>query len=179
MSKKKNNQDNTEQKTDDTHKEPQELETSTEEDLEESENPLQAELDAERDKFLRLAAEYDNFRKRSQKERLSLRGEITADAVTQFLPVYDNLERALSHETADEAFYKGVEMIMIGFKDVLEKLNVTEIKAVGETFDPELHNAVLHVEDQEKGQGEIIEELQKGFKLGDKVIRFSMVKVAN
>lgn len=143
------------------------------------EEKLRKELDDEKDKFLRLAAEYDNFRKRTQKEREGLYSEVKADTVMTFLPVYDNLERALSHETADKAFYKGVEMIMTGFKEIMSKLGVEEIPALGETFDPQLHNAVFHVEDESKGTGEIVEELQKGFKLGDKVIRFSLVKVAN
>jgi len=179
MSKKKNSED-IEKQEEETLREPQAPETPEETaEADPAEDTLQNELAAERDKFLRLAAEYDNFRKRSQKERLNLHKEATADAVIQFLPVYDNMERALSHETKDEAFYKGVEMIMTGFKSALENLGVTEIPAVGETFDPERHNAVLHIEDPEKGQGEIVEELQKGFKMGDKVIRFSMVKVAN
>lgn len=140
---------------------------------------LQKQLDTEKDKLLRLAAEYDNYRKRSQKERESLYADVKGDAVLQILPVYDNLERALAQETTDEAFYKGVEMTMTGLKGILEKMGVKEIPAIGDTFDPELHNAIVHVEDEGKGTGEIVEELQKGFVLGDKVIRFSLVKVAN
>lgn len=143
------------------------------------EKKLQKALDDEKDRFLRLAAEYDNFRKRTQKEREGLYSEVKAETVMSFLPVYDNLERALGHETADEAFYKGVEMIMTGFREIMTKLGVTEIPALGETFDPQFHNAVMHVEDESKGAGEIVEELQKGFKLGDRVIRFTLVKVAN
>ena len=131
------------------------------------------------DKFLRVCAEYDNFRRRSQKEKDALYGEIKANAVTQFLPVYDNLERALKQGTEDEAYKKGVEMIMTQFCTTLEKLGVTEIKCLGEKFDPTLHNAVMHVDDEEKGENEIVEVFQKGFKLGEKVIRFAMVKVAN
>ena len=102
-----------------------------------------------------------------------------ADTVKLFLPVYDNLERALKHGTEDEAYRKGVEMIMNQFNATLEKLGVTPIECLGEKFDPALHNAVMHVEDEEKGENEIVEVFQKGFKLGDKVIRFAMVKVAN
>lgn len=143
------------------------------------EDKLQKELDDEKDKFLRLAAEYDNYRKRTLKEREGIYSDVKSETVAKFLPVYDNIERALAHETTDEAFYKGVEMIMAGFKEIFSKLGVEEIPAMGEAFDPELHNAVMHVEDETKGNNEIVEELQKGFKLGDKVIRFSLVKVAN
>ena len=131
------------------------------------------------DKFLRICAEYDNFRRRSQKEKESLYGDIRANTVTQFLPVYDNLERALRQETQDEAYKKGVEMIMTQFCTTLQKLGVEEINCLGEKFDPTMHNAVMHVDDEEKGENEIVEVFQKGFKLGDKVIRFAMVKVAN
>ena len=131
------------------------------------------------DKYLRICAEYDNFRRRSQKEKDGLYGDIKADTVQKFLPVYDNLERALRQGTKDEAYRKGVEMIMTQFESTLEKLGVTAIECLGEKFDPELHNAVMHVDDEEKGENEIVEVFQKGFKLGDKVIRFAMVKVAN
>lgn len=131
------------------------------------------------DKYLRLLAEYDNFRKRSQKERDSIYGDVKADTVTKFLPVYDNLVRALDQSTEDEAYRRGVEMIMTQFDETLSKLGVTEIESVGKKFDPNLHNAVMHVEDETKGENEIVEVFQKGFKLGDKIIRFAMVKVAN
>ena len=131
------------------------------------------------DRFLRICAEYDNFRKRSQKEKDALYGDIKANTVTQFLPVYDNLERALKQNTEDEAYKKGVEMIMTQFCSTLEKLGVKEIECLGEKFDPAMHNAVMHVDDEEKGENEIVEVFQKGFKLGDKEIRSAMVKVAN
>ena len=131
------------------------------------------------DKYLRICAEYDNYRKRTQKEKDNLYGDIRANVITSFLPVYDNLVRALAAETSDEAYRKGVEMIMNQFNATMEKLGVTEIKAVGEKFDPAIHNAVMHVDDETKGENEVVEEFQKGFKIGDKVIRFSMVKVAN
>lgn len=133
----------------------------------------------EKEKYIRLAAEYDNFRRRSQKEKESLYGDIRADVLTKFLPVYDNLERALKQETADEAYRKGVEMIMNQFVATMDKLGITEIEAQGETFDPEKHNAVMHIDDEAYGENEVVEVFQKGFKLGDKVIRFAMVKVAN
>ena len=140
---------------------------------------LESEKAALNDKFLRLAAEYENFRRRSQKEKDALYGDIKADTVTKFLPVYDNLERALKTGTEDEAYRRGVEMIMTQFCSTLEKLGVTPIECLGEKFDPSLHNAVMHVDDEEKGENEIVEVFQKGFKLGDKVIRFAMVEVAN
>lgn len=131
------------------------------------------------DKYLRVCAEYDNFRRRSQKEREALYGDVRADVVNKFLPVYDNLERALKQSTEDEAYRKGVEMIMTQFVTTLEKLGVEAIECLGQTFDPNFHNAVMHVDNEEKGENEIVEEFQKGFKMGDKVIRFSVVKVAN
>ena len=131
------------------------------------------------DKYLRLAAEYDNYRRRTAKEKDSIWNDAKADAAVAFLPVYDNLERALKQETADEAFKKGVEMTMTQLKTVLEKLGITEIPALGETFDPNLHNAVMHVEDENFGVNTVCDVFQAGFQLGDKVIRFAMVKVAN
>jgi len=131
------------------------------------------------DRYLRLMAEYDNYRKRTQKEKDDLYAVIKADTVAKFLPVFDNLERALNQHTDDEAYRKGVEMIMNQFNATMEKFGVTEIKALGEKFDPTLHNAVMHVDDEEKGENEIVEVFQKGFMLGEKVIRFAMVKVAN
>ena len=136
-------------------------------------------IQEEKEKYLRLCAEYDNFRKRSQKERESLYNDIKADTLLKFLPVYDNLERALKQETADEAYRKGVEMIMSQFNTTMEKLGVTEIEAAGEKFDPIYHNAVMHIDDESFGENEVVEVFQKGFKLNDKIIRFAMVKVAN
>ena len=142
-------------------------------------NPLEEELKAEKDRYLRLAAEYDNFRKRSAKEREAIFSDVRADTVLKFLPVYDNLSRALQQETADEAYRKGVEMTMNQLRDILAKLGVTEIDAMGQKFDPALHTAVMHIDDEKYGESEIVLEFEKGFKLGDKVIRFSMVQVAN
>lgn len=138
-----------------------------------------AELSEQKEKYLRLAAEYDNYRKRSQKERENIYADVRSDTINQFLPVYDNLLRAIAQETEDEAYKKGVELILTQFDDTMEKLGVKPIPALGETFDPELHNAVMHVDDDAKGEGEIIEEFQKGFIMGEKVVRFAMVKVAN
>ncbi len=140
---------------------------------------FEAALSAERDKYLRLAAEYDNFRKRTQKEREAIYNDVKSSTVLELLPVYDNLERALALECKDEAFYKGVELTMAQLREIFKKLGVTEIEAVGKTFDPAEHNAVMHIEDDKYGEQEIVAEFQKGFKLGDKVIRFSVVQVAN
>ena len=149
-------------------------------------NPLLEELETlknnlsvQEEKFLRLAAEYDNFRKRSQKEKESAWSDARAETVKAFLPVYDNLERALKQETSDEAYKKGVEMTMAGLKDILGKLGLEEIPALGETFDPNVHNAVMHVEDESVGENTVVEVFQAGFRTGEKVIRFAMVKVAN
>ena len=140
---------------------------------------LKSQMAQQEDKYLRLAAEYDNYRRRTAKEKESIWSEAKADAAVAFLPVYDNLERALKQDTADEAYKKGVEMTMNQLKSVLEKLGITEIDAQGKPFDPTLHNAVMHVEDDSLGENTVAEVFQAGFKLGDKVIRFAMVKVAN
>ena len=141
--------------------------------------PKDPGLAALNDKYLRLYAEYDNFRKRSQKEKDALYADVKASAVMAFLSVYDNLVRALAQSTEDEAYKKGVEMIMAQFRATMEKLGVKEMDCLGQKFDPAFHNAVMHVDDEEKGENEIVEVFQQGFMLGDKVIRFAMVKVAN
>ena len=140
---------------------------------------IKGELAAEREKYLRLAAEYDNYRKRSIKEREMIYADARSDAITRLLPVYDNLERALKADCSDDAFYKGVEMTMTQLTEIMECLGVEPIPAVGHSFDPNCHNAVMTIENPELGEKVISEEYQKGFKLGDKVIRFSTVVVAN
>ena len=142
-------------------------------------DPFEEKYNAEHDSLLRLAAEYDNFRKRSQKEKDELYTVIKAETVGKFLPVYDNLERALAQETADEAYKKGVEMTMNQLVKVMEGLGVTSFGEIGEVFDPARHNAVMHVEEEGLGENVIAEVFQKGFLVGEKVIRFAMVKVAN
>ena len=139
----------------------------------------QQALAQEHDSYLRLAAEYDNYRKRSQKEKDNLYTEIRSETVEKFLPVYDNLERALAQDTQDAAFKKGVEMTMNQLVSVMEKLGVESFGAAGDHFDPQLHNAVMHIEDESLGENVIAEVFQKGFKVGEKVVRFAMVKVAN
>ena len=151
---------------------------AAEEKKEEQSSPAE-ELKGANDRYLRLLAEYDNYRKRSQKEKDSLYADIKSDTVAKFLPVYDNLVRALAQSTEDEAYRRGVEMIMTQFNTTLEKLGATRIESLGQKFDPNLHNAVMHVEDEEKGENEIVEVFQEGFMMGEKVIRYAMVKVAN
>ncbi len=131
------------------------------------------------DRYLRLAAEYDNYRKRTAREKDAAWTEAKAQTVAAFLPVYDNLERALKQACADEAYAKGVEMIMKGFQDTLTGLGVEQIPALGESFDPNRHNAVMHVDDEAVGENTVVEVFQQGFTCGEKVIRFAMVKVAN
>ena len=145
-----------------------------------SPNPeFEKELAAERERYLRLAAEYDNFRKRSAKEREMIYGDARIDTISRLLPVYDNLERALKMECADEAFYKGIELTMTQLTEILENMDVTRIPAVGEKFDPNHHNAVMTIENPELEEKTVAEEFQKGFILGERVIRFSTVVVAN
>ena len=143
------------------------------------ENPLQAQLAAQEEKYLRLCAEYDNYRKRTAKEKEATWSAATGEAVKAFLPVYDNLERALKQETADEAYRKGVEMTMQQLKKVLGDLGLEEIPALGEIFDANVHSAVMHVEDPDLGENTVKEVYQAGFKMGDNVIRYAMVVVAN
>ena len=133
----------------------------------------------EHEQYLRLAAEYDNFRKRSQREKDGIYQDAVADTAKKFLPVYDNLERALQKETADEAYKKGVEMIMAELVKIMDSLGIQVFGEKGEAFDPERHNAVMHIEDETLGENVIAQVFQKGFILKEKVIRFAMVQVAN
>ena len=142
-------------------------------------NPWEEKYNAERDAHLRCAAEYDNFRKRTVKEKEASYGNGKADAVAKMLPVYDNLERALQQETADAAFKKGVEMTMTELQKIFTSLGVEIFGNVGDTFDPNLHNAVMHIENEELPENSLAAVFQKGFKIGDKVVRFAMVQVAN
>ena len=142
-------------------------------------NPFEEKYNAEHDAHLRLAAEYDNFRKRTVKEKEASYGNGKADAVAKMLPVYDNLERALNQETSDAAYKKGVEMTMTELVKILNGLGVEIFGNVGDAFDPNLHNAVMHIDSEELGENVIAQVFQKGFKIGDKVVRFAMVQVAN
>lgn len=139
----------------------------------------QQEIDELTDRYKRILAEFENHKKRSQKEREGLYNSILADIVEVILPILDNLENALKVETSDENYKKGVELVLKQFQDVLKSKGVEEIKALGETFDPELHEAVSSVQDDSKGEKEIVQEYRKGYKIGSKIVRHSMVVVAN
>ena len=153
--------------------------TVTREQMEKMEG-LAAALAAEQDKYLRLAAEYDNYRKRTAKEKEHIYTDAKADTVTALLGVYDNLTRGIAqYGEEDSPHRKGLEMVLNQFKDALTKLGVTEMEAAGKEFDPEKHNAVMHVDDEAYGENIVAEVLQPGFVLGDKVLRFAIVKVAN
>ena len=142
-------------------------------------NPFEEKYNAERDAHLRLAAEYDNFRKRTIKEKEASYGNGKADAVAKMLPVYDNLERALNQPTEDAAYKKGVELTMNELVKIFTGLGVEIFGNVGEAFDPNLHNAVMHIDDESMEENTISQVFQKGFKIGEKVVRFAMVQVAN
>ena len=142
-------------------------------------DPWEEKYNAERDAHLRVAAEFDNFRKRTIKEKEASYGNGKADAVAKMLPVYDNLERALQQETADTAYKKGVEMTMTQLIKIFSDLGVEIFGNVGDAFDPNLHNAVMHIEDETVEENTIVQVFQKGFKIGEKVVRFAMVQVAN
>ena len=155
--------------------EPKKEEAPQETELEKA----QKALAAKQDQYLRLAAEYDNFRKRSIKEKDARYADAKADTVAKFLPVYDNLERALANETSDEAYKKGVELIMTELKKIMTGLGVEEFGETGDPFDPNAHNAVMHIENEALGENVIAQVFQKGFRIGDKVIRHAVVQVAN
>ena len=168
----------------------EELENQENEELEEQEISeetklkdtilLQKEqLDEQEDRLKRLMAEFENFKKRSSKERETLYNSLVSDIFKSLLPVIDNLEKAVESETTDEAYKQGVELVLKQFKDVLASNGVQEIETVGQAFDPELHEAVASVTDDTLGEKIIKEEYRKGYKIGSKVIRHSMVVVAN
>lgn len=159
-----------------------------EENVEEVENkeendciidPKQQELDELNDRYKRVMAEFENYKKRSSKERETLYNSILGDIVEVFLPIVDNLENALKVETQDAEYKKGIELVLKQFKDVLKTKGVEEIPTIGETFDPSLHDAVSSIQDPDKNAQEIVQEYRKGYKIGSRVIRHSMVVVAN
>ena len=152
--------------------------TVTKEQMEKMEGLAKLVADVN-DKYLRLAAEYDNYRKRTAKEKESVYSDAKADTIKPLLAVYDNLERGIAQYDEADVHRQGLELILRQFSEVLTKLGVTEIEALNQPFDPEKHNAVMHVEDEAAGENTVVEVFQKGFTLGDKVLRFAMVKVAN
>ena len=137
------------------------------------------QIDETEDRLKRVAAEFDNYKKRNTKERDGMYNSLVADIISNFLPVIDNLEKAVATETKDEEYKKGIELVLKQFKDVLTARGIVEIEAVGNTFDPELHEAVSSVQDETKGEKEIVQEYRKGYMIGSRVIRHSMVIVAN
>lgn len=142
-------------------------------------NPFEEKYNAEHDSYLRLAADYDNYRKRTAKEKEQSYSNGKADTILKLLPIYDNLERAMSQDTEDTAYKKGVEMTMTELVKIFTGLGVEIFGEAGEHFDPSLHNAVMHTEDDRVGESTITQVFQKGFKLGEKIVRFAMVQVAN
>ena len=163
------------EETEETAEETEAAETSEKPET----DPWEEKYNAERDAHLRLAAEYDNFRKRTAKEKDQTYNNGKSDAVAKLLPVYDNLDRALKQPTEDSAYKKGVELTMTELVKILNGLGVEIFGEVGDTFDPEMHNAVMHTEDESLGENVISQVFQKGFRLGDKIVRFAMVQVAN
>lgn len=140
---------------------------------------LKSELDSKNDLLIRTAAEFDNYKKRTERERLSIAQYAKAEMAKKLLPILDNIDRAKSSDTSSDDYIKGIEMIVKQFMGLSDQLELTEIGAEGEPFDPNLHEAVMHIEDENLGENVIAEVLQKGYKLGDTVIRAAMVKVAN
>jgi len=179
MSKKNNDQNQVPEET--KEETPEEVTEASQEKQESSqEEALQQALREQEDKYLRLLAEYDNYRKRTAKEKESLYADAKIDTIKALLGVYDNLERGLAQYGDEESPHrKGLEMVFNQFKESLKKLGVETMDAAGKPFDPEKHNAVMHVEDENYGENTVVEVLQQGFTLGDKVLRFAIVKVAN
>lgn len=146
--------------------------------LREKVSEIEKTLSEEKEKYLRMLAEYDNFRKRSQKEREGIYTDAVSDVVGQILPIADNLERAGMYSDGEKVA-EGLRLTMNALNECLSKLGVTAFGVPGDKFDPNLHNAIMHEEDESKGDGEIVEVFQPGYKRGDKIIRYAMVKVAN
>ena len=153
--------------------------TFTREQVEQMELAVK-QLETSKDQFLRLSAEYDNYRKRTTKEKENIYQDAKADTITEFLAVYDNLERAAAAEGGEDSPHKkGLDLIFNQFKELLKKLGVEEIEAKGQPFDPEKMNAVMHIDDEAYGENEVAQVFQAGFQMGDKVIRYAIVQVAN
>ena len=177
MEKEKKNQQEQEKKSSMTEENKQNVDEKIE--ANKKVETLKIQLEETEDRLKRVAAEFDNYKKRSAKEKTELYNSIMADVVSNFLPVIDNLEKAVEVETKDEEYKKGIELVLKQFQDVLLSNGVQAIEAVGQTFDPEFHEAVSSVQDDTKGEKEIVQEYRKGYKIVNKVIRHSMVIVAN
>ncbi len=156
-----------------------EAETVEEEVTEEPAVDYEAVLAEEKDKYLRLFAEYDNYRKRTSKEKIEAYGDATAKAIAEILPALDNFERALEAETTDESYKNGIQMIFNQLQEILKKLGVTEIDALNQPFDPNVHQAIKQIEDENFGENTVCQVFQKGYMLGNRIVRHSMVAVAN
>ncbi len=177
-----NEENNNSEVTDTTSKENQ----TTSDVTDEKNNTNSAEIDKLKeeydeldDRYKRLFAEFENYKKRSQKERESIYGMITGDVVATMLPIMDNLEKAADAKTDDEKYQEGVRLVARQFREALKSLGLEEIETIGQRFNPEFHEAVSHIEDNTKGEQEIVQEYRKGYKIGNKVVRHSMVIVAN
>ncbi len=181
MSKKKNKEQEAEEQTVEQTAEqtPEEAAQQAEEQPVPEKNPWEEKYNAEHDSYLRLAADYDNYRKRTLKEKEQSYTNGKSDAVAKLLPVYDNLERALRQDTQDAAFKKGVEMTMNELVKIFTGLGVEIYGKPGDLFDPNLHNAVMHTEEEDVTESTVTQVFQKGFKIGDKIVRYAMVQVAN
>ncbi len=160
------------------HTEPTAEEVAPEVDAAARVAELEAQLKEKDDRYLRMAAEYDNFRRRSREEKEGVYDHAVFDTVSELLPIFDNLERAAQYEDGEKV-KEGLSMLLKSTEEVLKKLGIEAFGAAGETFDPQIHNAVFHVEDEAYGEGEITEVFQKGYKKGNKILRFAMVKTAN
>lgn len=170
--------ENTQQQTDEA-----DAETETKAETETAENTdakdYEALLADEKDKYLRLYAEYDNYRKRTSKEKIEAYGDAAAKTIAEILPAIDNFERALDAETDDESYKNGIRMIFNQLQDILKKIGVTEIEALNQPFDPKIHSAIKQIDDENFGENTVCQVFQKGYRLGDRIIRHSMVAVAN
>ena len=179
MADKENLENDVEKEVNKTEKDESKKNESKEEKNKSKEVVPKQDYDELDDRYKRILAEFENFKKRSAKEREGLYNSILSDVIEVILPVVDNLENAAKVETKDESYKQGVELVLKQFKDVLTSKGIEEIKTVGETFDPSLHEAVSSVQDDTKGEKEIVQEYRKGYKIGNRVIRHSMVVVAN
>ena len=170
--------ENTQQQTDEA-----DAETETKAETETAENTdakdYEALLADVKDKYLRLYAEYDNYRKRTSKEKIEAYGDAAAKTIAEILPAIDNFERALDAETDDESYKNGIRMIFNQLQDILKKIGVTEIEALNQPFDPKIHSAIKQIDDENFGENTVCQVFQKGYRLGDRIIRHSMVAVAN
>lgn len=177
-----NNSENNEvveENVDNTNNDNVESNEAEKDNISESLEKANEELKELEDRFKRMLAEFENYKKRTQKEKENIYGMVTGDVVMTMLPIMDNLEKAAEAKTEDTGYQDGVKLVSKQFADALKSLGLEEIETVGKRFDPQYHEAVSHVEDETKGEQEIVQEYRKGYKLGNKVIRYSMVIVAN